>query len=169
MGIYRVSKGQLEICWADIGDTKRPKKFTGKLALGAGKRYDIFRSEDYKEPPAIAKELERFQGRWVSEEKDSDGLMVEDDGMVFLWGGNNKGSEAKFTVDPSKKVKEIEVIYTVGSWRYHRQIGIYQIDNKKLTLSLSDLDSDKRPKKLAGSDKLGGGKMFFVYVRKPEK
>jgi uncharacterized protein (TIGR03067 family) len=165
LGIYRVSKGQLEICW---GDKKRPTKFTGRPAPGAGVEYFIYRSDDFKPDEAAAKEMKRLEGKWVAE-KGGDGVVIDGDDMQFLWGGNNKGAKAKFVVDPSKDPKEIEVVYTVGSERYKTRIGIYKLDDDKLTLSLSDFDSDKRPTKLSGGDAPGAGKWFQAYKREKDK
>jgi uncharacterized protein (TIGR03067 family) len=166
LGIYRVSKGQLEICWGD--SKKRPTKFTGRPAPGAGVEYITYHSDDFKPDEAAAKETKRLEGKWVSE-KGGDGVVIDGDDMQFLYGGNNKGAKAKFVVDPSKDPKEIEVVYTVGSERYKTRIGIYKTEDDKLTISLSDFDSDKRPTKLAGGDAPGAGKWFQVYKREKDK
>ena len=97
------------------------------------------------------------------------GVVIEDEKMQFLWGGNNKGAEARFLVDPAKDPKEIEVIYTVGSERYKRRIGIYKLDGDTLTLSLSEFDADKRPTKFAEAGTPGGGDMFIVYLREKDR
>lgn len=88
--------------------------------------------------------------------------------MQFLWGGNNKGAEARFLVDPAKDPAEVEVIYTAGSERYKRRIGVYKLEGDTLTLSLSVFDADKRPAKFAGPGTPGGGDMFAVYQRQKE-
>jgi len=164
LGIYRLSKGQLEISWGGVGDGKRPSRFSGKLTPGAGKPYDVYRRDDFKEDEAVVKELKRLEGRWMASPK-SDGVIIEGHDMQFLWGGNNKGAQAKFEIDPSRDPAEIEVVYTAGSERYKKRIGIYKLDGDTLTLSLSDFDADTRPTKLVGGDKPGGGKWFAVMKR----
>jgi uncharacterized protein (TIGR03067 family) len=167
LGIYRLSGGQLEVSWAGVGETKRPTKFTGRLTPGAGKSYVIYRNEDFKEPEAVVRARKALEGRWMVNPR-GDGVVIEDDKMQFLWGGNNRGAEARFAVDPSKDPQEIEVIYTVGSERYKRRVGICKLDGDTLTLSLSGLDGDKRPTKFAAGP-FGGGDMFVVYHREKEK
>jgi uncharacterized protein (TIGR03067 family) len=170
LGIYRVSKGQLEIAWAGIGEEKRPRKFTGRLVPGtATQNYVIYHSEEFKQDEAVARAMKDLEGRWMESPKGN-GVVIEDEKMQFLWGGNNKGAEARFLVDPAKDPKEIEVIYTVGSERYKRRIGIYKLVGDVLTLRLSEFDADKRPTKFAGAGSgIPGGEMFITYRREKDK
>jgi uncharacterized protein (TIGR03067 family) len=169
LGIYRVSGRELQFSWSGIGAPRRPRKFTGQLFPGAGEQFVILRREDYQEPAALAAERKRLEGRWEVVGKPSDGVLIEDDGMRFLWGGNNTAAEAKFTPDPVKEPRWIELIYTVGTQRYKRQVGIYKLDGDRLTLSLGELADDKRPTQFAPASHPGGGKIFVVYARVPEK
>jgi uncharacterized protein (TIGR03067 family) len=166
LGIYRMSNDVLEICWGD--SKKRPTTFTGKPGAGAGSDYLIYHGEKFKQDEATATEMKRMEGRWAAE-KGGDGMVIDGDELQFLWGGNNKGAKAKFLVDPSKDPSEIEVIYTQGSEIYKKRIGIYKLDGDKLTVSLSDLDADKRPTKLAGGDAPGAGKWFGVFRRQTDR
>jgi uncharacterized protein (TIGR03067 family) len=169
LGIYRVSKGQLEISWGGIGEEKRPRKFTGRLVPGAAaQNYVIYHSEEFKQDEAVAKAMKALEGRWMESPKGN-GVVIEDEKMQFLWGGNNKGAEARFLVDPAKDPMEIEVIYTVGSERYKRRIGIYKLEDDTLTLCLSEFDADKRPTKFEGSGTPVGGDMFIVYHREKDR
>jgi uncharacterized protein (TIGR03067 family) len=164
LGIYRLSKDVLEICWGDA--KKRPTKFTGRLAVGAGSDYTIYHGEKYKPDAAVTREMKRFEGKWL-DDKGGNGGLFEDDHLQFLTPAG-KGPRARFLVDPSKNPKEIEIIYTSGSEIYKRRVGIYQLENDKLTLSLSDLGSNKRPTKLKGGDAPGAGKWFAVYKRQKD-
>jgi uncharacterized protein (TIGR03067 family) len=164
LGIYRITKGQVEICWAGVGETKRPKKFTGRTAPGGGEACVISRNEDFKEADAVAKEIKQLEGIWRVDPK-GDGVVIDEDAMQFLNRGDNKGAKAKFLVDPTKDPKEIEIIYTQGSERYKRRVGIYKMDGDTLQLSLSDLDSDKRPTKFAGGMAAGAGKWFATFKK----
>jgi uncharacterized protein (TIGR03067 family) len=162
LGIYRLSNNVLEICWGDA--KKRPTKFAGRLAVAAGSEYLIYRGEKFKPDEAVTKEMKRFEGKWLADDGGNGGLF-EDDHIQFLTPAG-KGPRARFLVDPSQNPKEIEIIYTSGSEIYKRRIGIYQLEGDKLTLSMSDHDSNKRPMKLKGGDAPGAGKWFAVYKRR---
>jgi uncharacterized protein (TIGR03067 family) len=134
----------------------------------AAHNYVIYHSEEFKQDEAVARAMKALEGRWMESPKGN-GVVIEDEKMQFLWGGNNKGAEARFLVDPAKDPKEIEVIYTVGSERYKRRIGVYKLEGDTLTLSLSEFDADKRPTKFAAAGTPGGGDMFIVYHREKDK
>jgi uncharacterized protein (TIGR03067 family)/predicted Zn finger-like uncharacterized protein len=96
-----------------------------------------------------------------------DGVPIEGNEMRFIWGGNNVGAHARYLVDPENHPGQIEVIYTVGSERYHRRIGIYRLEGDRLELCLSNLDEENRPSRFAGRDQPGGGNTYMVYRREP--
>jgi uncharacterized protein (TIGR03067 family) len=45
LGIYRLNKDVLEVCWGEIGTEKRPTKFTTKPGAGGGFNYTTYRRE----------------------------------------------------------------------------------------------------------------------------
>jgi uncharacterized protein (TIGR03067 family) len=49
LGIYKLEKDKLEICWADPGSEKRPKKFTSRPGVGAGSTLTVYKREKEKE------------------------------------------------------------------------------------------------------------------------
>jgi len=179
LGIYRLAApGQLEIAWGEPGSDKRPKLFTGKLTVGAGTPFVIYRSSDFKLPDAVVKELKAMEGKWKlttyhrlgrpepRAEKRGEGFLLEGDAMQFFWGGSNKGGKAQFSVDPSKDPKQIEIVYTVGQDRYKKRIGIYKLSDKKLEISLSAINSDTRPTAFTGvKGSKGAGDAYFVYEK----
>jgi uncharacterized protein (TIGR03067 family) len=163
LGIYRfTSEAQLEIAWGAIDSDKRPKIFSGKLETGAGQSYQIYRNAKFKQDEKVVKEMKRFEGRWEATTPEGVGAFIEDDDIVFMR-GKEKGDRAKFLVDPAKN--ELEIIYVNGSNISKRRIGIYKFEEDTLLISLSDLDSDKRPTKLTGEDTPGAGKVFFIYKK----
>jgi uncharacterized protein (TIGR03067 family) len=163
LGIYRfTSESQLEICWGKIDHDKRPKIFSGKMDIGAGQSYQIYRNANFKQDEKVVKEMKRFEGRWEATDPKAQGAYIEDDDIVYMR-GKERGDRAKFLVDPAKN--EIEIIYTDGSDISKRRIGIYKFEDDKLLISLSDLDSDKRPTKLTGEDTPGAGKLFVIYKK----
>jgi uncharacterized protein (TIGR03067 family) len=167
LAIYRLSPGQLEVCWGGVGDGKRPSKFTGRQTPGAGQSDVIYRSPDFKEDPAVVAELKRLEGRWDLN-PNGDGLIIEGYDLKFL-SRNMVGAEARFLVDPSKDPKEIEVIYTVGSGRYQKRLGIYKLEGDTLTLSMSNFNADQPPTKFAADPNPGSGIIYGVYHREKGK
>jgi uncharacterized protein (TIGR03067 family) len=182
LGIYRFTgEGQLEISWAEPGVEKRPTKFSGKAVPGAGNPLTIYRSDKYKVPEAVAKELKALEGKWnliefhrfgrpeVNARGRREGVVIEDDDMQYLWGGTNKGGKARFVVDPSKSPKQIEIVYTVGQERYHKRIGIYRLNGNKLEISVSAYESETRPTAFSGvKGTRGAGDTYFLYEREKE-
>ena len=48
LGIYKLDKDTLEICWGAPGGEKRPKKFTTRPGVGAGNQLDLYEREKDK-------------------------------------------------------------------------------------------------------------------------
>jgi uncharacterized protein (TIGR03067 family) len=48
LGIYKLTKNTLEICWAEPGSDKRPKKFTSRPGVGSGNVYTKYEREKEK-------------------------------------------------------------------------------------------------------------------------
>jgi uncharacterized protein (TIGR03067 family) len=48
LGIYKLDKDTLEICWNEAGNEKRPKKFTSRPGVGAGNVYTKYQREKDK-------------------------------------------------------------------------------------------------------------------------
>jgi uncharacterized protein (TIGR03067 family) len=182
LGIYRfTAAGQLEISWAEPGVGKRPTRFSGKLTPGAGNPMVIYRSAAYKLPAAITREFKALEGKWNLVEYHRlgraepntrgrrEGMLIEDDDIQYTWGGNNKGGKARFLVDPSKNPRHIEVVYTVGSERYKKRIGIYKLTGNKLQMTLSAPDSSTRPTAFSGiRGTRGAGDAYYVYEREKD-
>jgi uncharacterized protein (TIGR03067 family) len=179
LGIYRfTAEGQLEVSWGEVGVDKRPTQFSGKLGPGAGKPLVIYRSAAFKLPEAEARELKALEGVWrgtalhragraePADRAKGEGLVIDGDDMQFLWGGSNKGARARFVVDPSKDPKQIEIVYTVGSERYKKRLGVYRLSGDKLELSLSGFNADVRPTAFTGvKGTPGAADLYFSFER----
>lgn len=48
LGIYKLDKDTLEICWGEAGSEKRPQKFTTRPGIGAGLSYTTYKREKDK-------------------------------------------------------------------------------------------------------------------------
>jgi uncharacterized protein (TIGR03067 family) len=48
LGIYKVDKDTLEICWGEPGSDKRPKKFTSRPGVGSGNVFAKYEREKDK-------------------------------------------------------------------------------------------------------------------------
>jgi uncharacterized protein (TIGR03067 family) len=49
LGIYRLDKDTLEICWNEAGNEKRPKKFSSRPGVGSGNVYTRYQREKDRE------------------------------------------------------------------------------------------------------------------------
>ena len=179
LGIYKFTgAGQLEISWAEPGLTKRPTKFSGKLALGAGTPLNIYRASDFKLPEAVAKELKALEGKWKvivyhrlgraepMAVKRGEGFILEGEDVQYFWGGSNKGGKARYMVNPEASPRQIEFVFTVGQDRYHTRIGIYKLNGNKLEVSLSGINGETRPTAFTGlKGTPGAGDQYFVYEK----
>jgi uncharacterized protein (TIGR03067 family) len=176
LGIYRfASPGQLEVSWGEPGSEKRPTKFTGKLAVGAGVPLAIYRSSDFKVPEPVAKELKALEGKWKivelhrfgRAEKNAagrgEGFLLEGEDLQFFYGGSTKGGKAQYYVDPTTNPKQIEIVNTVGQERYKSRIGIYRMKGNKLEVSFSALNGDTRPTAFTGvKGTPGAGDLYWL-------
>lgn len=48
LGIYKLDKNTLEICWGEPGSPKRPTKFTSRPGVGSGNELDTYQREKDK-------------------------------------------------------------------------------------------------------------------------
>src|SRR5262249_37434074 len=122
--------------------------------------YRTYRKEDYKDAPEVTKEMKKLQGRWGVRKDPGSPVMIEDDVMTFYWGGNQVGRRGRFTVDPSKDPKQIELVYTEG-YPGKKIIGMYRLKGDTLELVFGEFDSDKRPTKFADKKSPGGGDQYY--------
>jgi uncharacterized protein (TIGR03067 family) len=162
-GIYRFTKdGQLEISWSGIEDNpKRPRKFTGRIAPGAGWMYTIYRNENYRDPPEVTNEMKKLQGRWGQAGQPGSPVMIEEDLIQFYWGGNQVGIEGRITVNPTKDPKEIDLVITSGD-PGKRRYGIYRLKGNNLEIAFGQIDVEKRPTKFTvNRTTLGAADQYF--------
>jgi uncharacterized protein (TIGR03067 family) len=119
---------------------------------------------------AVKKELARFQGTWqlVSAETDGKKLPEEQAKMIRVVIQGNKhtvyfGKKAvvhgvRFTIDPSKKPKEVEDTLKDGK----KILGIYELNGDTLTSCVAPVGK-ARPKEFTG--RAGSGWTLRVFKR----
>src|SRR5262249_3720249 len=122
---------------------------------------------------ADKKELERFQGKWVSVAVSFDGKAWEEDemkdrSMVFkgeklirMYRDKERGT-ASLKIDPSKSPAEIDTTNEDGPAKGEGLKGIYKFDGDTLTICFV-LGGKDRPTEFAS--KPGSGTMLFVLKR----
>ena len=108
------------------------------LAFAAGL---LIAADRPKKEDKGAKELKRFQGQWLIVSIEIDGEEVSVEGWTATFKGNKvtyktgKDSvEGTFSLDPTKKPKQIEVILQLPDHKEQKHLGIYQLTGDMLTL-----------------------------------
>jgi uncharacterized protein (TIGR03067 family) len=114
-------------------------------------------------------EMEKLEGEWVMVSGTANGMdmpadmvktakRVAKDGMTTVTIDGQVFLKAKFTIDPSKKVKTIDYDMTEGPTAGKKHLGIYKIDGDTMTFCFAAPGGD-RPTEFtapAGSDRTLG-------------
>ncbi len=118
-------------------------------------------------------DLERQQGSWVAVSFRRDGQetpreivqtitrTVEGDHVVWKRDGKNFAGTS-LVLDPGQDPKAIDVIADGGPTRGKRVLGIYKLENDKLTLCMGDPDQS-RPREFKAEK--GSGHTLMVFTR----
>jgi uncharacterized protein (TIGR03067 family) len=132
----------------------------------------LLSAADQKEG-ADKKELEKFQGKWVTVSTTIDGKALEEDeiknrSVVFkgekltlLYKDKERGT-ASLKIDPSKNPAQIDTTAEDGPRQGGTSKGIYKFDGDTLTICFV-LDSKDRPTEFAS--KPGSGTLLIVHKR----
>src|SRR5271166_4250212 len=119
-------------------------------------------------------DLEKQQGTWVAVSFRHDGQAtpqeivrtitrtVKGDHVVWKRDGKSFAGTA-LVLDPGKDPKAIDVIADGGPTRGKRVLGIYKIENNKLTLCMADPDQP-RPREFKAEE--GSGNTLMVFTRR---
>ncbi|MDR3621222.1 MAG: TIGR03067 domain-containing protein [Paludisphaera borealis] len=108
------------------------------------------------ESPEVKKELAKHQGVWATESFHRDGKDTPDaiarsitrtvDGDHVVWKRNGKSfSGSTIVLDPTADPKTIDILADGGPARDKRVLGIYKLEDDRLTICTSDADQP-RPK-----------------------
>jgi uncharacterized protein (TIGR03067 family) len=88
--------------------------------------------------------------------------LVIKDGKYTVTAGKmtDKGT---FTVDPSKKPKEMDIVGTEGPTKDKKYLTIYELTDDTLKVCYSPLDGKERPKEFKTTER--GKELLFIYKR----
>jgi uncharacterized protein (TIGR03067 family) len=120
-------------------------------------------------------ELKKLEGTWTMVSAEYDGMKVDGDqakksklvvkdGKWTVYVNDKVSTVATFTIDPSKKVKTVDMTGTMGGDKGKKYLAIYQLDGDDLKLCIGDTKT--RPKTFDG--KKGSGRQFEVWKRAKE-
>jgi uncharacterized protein (TIGR03067 family) len=141
------------------------------LVLGAGLLLaaDAPKTDGFKKDEAIKKDKDGMQGTWSVIGVVSDGKEAPSDKLIgakVVITGNKisgqairlgKGNECTFRIDPTQKIKAIDLIHSDGT----EMPGIYYLNDKKLRICIT-APKTPRPNKLE-SDKGTGWNLIILY------
>jgi uncharacterized protein (TIGR03067 family) len=85
------------------------------------------------------------------------------DGKKYIQKGQDLGEEGDYSVDPSQSPKTIDLDIKTGNDQGKKQIGIYKIEDGKLTFIVAMAGSKDRPKSFKPED--GADVIEFVLER----
>lgn len=122
------------------------------------------------------KDLERFQGKWTLISAQRDGKKTPDEeakkitltiqGSKFVLYKNGEViSEGTFTLDPTKKPKQIDETATVGPSKGKTFLAIYEIDHEHHKICFA-APGKERPTEF--SSEPGSGNVLQVWKREKE-
>jgi uncharacterized protein (TIGR03067 family) len=121
-------------------------------------------------PDAAKDELKKFEGTWKLVSQDLDGKEADPEivktaslvvaGNEFTLKIGTEIHKGKFTIDPGKKPKTIDVEFTEGSLKDSKVLGIYEMygDTRKSCFAGPDKD---RPADFTSGD----GKIIWTWKR----
>lgn len=121
---------------------------------------------------AVAEETRKLQGRWSVVESVDSGFKTPDEELkrrriviegdrITLHIGNDK-HEASFKIDPSKRMKEIDLTATTGIEKGEVVLGIYALEGDQLKLCIDSNPDSRRPSEF----KSNKGSELVLYVLK---
>ena len=109
------------------------------------------------EPPK--KDHDLLQGRWVMAALEVNGKLVPEErlrdafleikGDKYITTTKNRSIETRFTLDPSKKPKTIDMVFTDGEKKGKVHKGIYELTGDTLKICRGLEANQERPTELA--------------------
>jgi uncharacterized protein (TIGR03067 family) len=119
------------------------------------------------------KDLDKFQGDWVPVSYTVDGKAATPDefktikltvrGAMSTFQRDGKVCHGRYTLDPSGRPHEIDILHEDGPHKGEVALGLYEVGDGKLTICLADPGVKERPGELASE--AGGGHTLEVWRR----
>ncbi len=123
---------------------------------------------------AAKKEMAKMEGDWTLASGERDGMPIPEE-FAKTMRRTIKGEEftvtregetivkGKFTIDPTKKPKTIDVTFTDGQLKDKSTLGIYELEGDTFKLCYAAPDSKERPKEFSAKE--GSGHTLAVWKR----
>ena len=120
---------------------------------------------------AARKELSKLQGEWKLTSGEASGLamppnvvnafsmVVKDNQYEFR--NSLEVEKGSLLLNPTSKPTQIDIIITEGSFKGQKQIGIYELGDKKVKFCITQPGETKRPEKFVSSAE--NECMIFVF------
>jgi uncharacterized protein (TIGR03067 family) len=131
----------------------------------------LMAAEDPKD--AVKKEYDKFEGTWRMESflmdgkpspiKDFADFKMTLKGETFTTDGAEGKSSGTYKVDPTKKPKTLDIVFSSGPNGGVTMLGIYELDGDTYKVCLPTAPGAERPKEMASKE--GSGLVLEVFKR----
>ena len=171
-GIYNLVGDTLVSCVAPAGKD-RPTEFNARE--GTGWTLRVFRrlgADDARREPAIADELRKFAGTWRMTQMETDGRPAAEEtfrdvrltlqGAHFTVSGPRGILRGVCSIDPTAKLKTIDIVFTDGTQNGNMLLGVYAMEGDTYRVCVAT-GGNPRPSELAS--KAGSGHVYEVLRR----
>ena len=137
------------------------------LALAAGLLLSADANDD-----AVKKDLQLLEGTWKVTSLEADGMQLPEEnfkewkleckGADFTFTDTNGVHKGTFKVDPSKKPKTLDVVFTEGGNKGSTLLCLYEVEKDTFKVCVKP-NSQERPTEFTG--KQGSGQMLEVLKK----
>jgi uncharacterized protein (TIGR03067 family) len=135
LGIYKLDKDILEVCWAEPGSDKRPEKFTSKPGVGSGYNYTKYeRKKDKPDDkkgsgtgsgqPSIKKLQVKLPDKWKDDSAEADiRTFVKQDTSLVLFATLYSGKAPATAEDLAELAKKDANLFPHREWLKTTGVG----------------------------------------------
>jgi uncharacterized protein (TIGR03067 family) len=132
----------------------------------------VFLGADGENEAAVKKDLESFQGTWTVVSMEMDGKFLSEEkrqklkltikGEDFTFDNGEGPEPGLYKIDPSKDLRELNIVITQGQDRGKVYLVIYKFEDGKM-IQCMELSNKSRPHTFTG--KAGSGCALEVWQR----